>query len=84
MSSFTIAQAASIAKETLKNEREMDEVLAYIENEHDMKEISFDEFQVNQVVVIDEETGKEVYFDPGLVYFCEAFDRSLYVTNTRT
>ena len=85
----TIAQCAAIARRTLEEEEEMAvemskvcAVCAVIENEKDMDEIEFGELLFNQVPVIDEETGKEVYFDPFWMYFCEVSENTLYVTNT--
>ena len=72
---YTIAEAANIARKTLLEEAQMEEVLRYIE---EMNEMEFREEMVNHVIVIDEETGEEVYFDPTRMCFCKVLDSTLY------
>ena len=92
----TITEAGAIAQRTMEEdeekanmEREMLEVVTYIENEGDMNEIAFDMIEIafeeellNQGMFIDEEIGNEVYFDPIRMYFCETLSSTLYATNT--
>ena len=83
---MSIDDAATIAMRTLDQEAEiergMSEVLAYIENEQEMTVIELEEELLNTCMVIDEETGKEVCFDPIWMYFCEVSNSTLYATNT--
>lgn len=89
--SLTIAKAAAIARWNMEMEAEMNEVLNDIENlenqylhmdEVKMNEIENGEEFINECMIVDEETGKEMCFDLIFMQFREVSNSTLYITNT--